>query len=124
FLPWDLYDGGACPVVGSQTNVRYVDVENGSDSNNGLTAGAPWLTLRDKTVADAIIYITGGTSPTPSPSNLHFMGTSSITNCTIRPIGETPARIVSEEDPVANTTRGCFYMRNNDGTYEDITFYK
>ena len=123
YLTFPLYDGGPCPIVASQINVRYVDPVNGDNAANGTTMITPWKSLRGKTVQDAIIYLIGEGSvatPVDPTAGYHWCGSATLKNCTIRPLGEIPIRLVNTTD----YTRSCFAFRYNDGAYNDLTLYK
>lgn len=121
FLPFDLYAGGDCPVVPSQTGEYYVDVENGSQANDGLSTSTPWKYLSGKTVSNAVIYIMGsGTVDIGSYSGVFAGSSGGLTNVTIRPLGDERVTI-KNSTYVANNA--CFWLDSSASNDDNVTIW-
>lgn len=127
YLPYDLYDGGLCPVVATQTGRRYVDPINGLETNDGLTDTTPWKKLKNRTVSNAIIYVIG--SGTLNLTGQMATAEAWCQNCffnnvTIRPQGENIVYIANNVDVDGNQDGSLIYLSSSGAAANNVTIYK
>jgi hypothetical protein len=130
YLDYDLYDGGPCPIPGTQTAVRWIDPTNGNDANNGLTRDTPWRTPAGRTLTNTVVniklppsgFVHDVTGQFPRPQS--WLTGATLNNVTFRAEGEDVIEIRNEVDVDGNQDGALVYLTSSGGAANDVTFYK